>query len=139
MAGSKQAAAYLALVFLLGAAFGAGGHHLYDGARKEEQAQKKKKKHLSTVEWLTKELECTKWQKEELEEILDKTYEQYEIIYSEIKPQYEEARQRGRDRIRAILNEEQQEKFEMLVKRIDKKERKASEKKQKQKQAKKTE
>ena len=138
MAGSKQAAAYLALVFLLGAAFGAGGYHLYDGARREDQAQKKKKQ-LSTVEWLTKELECTKWQKAELEDILDKTYEQYELIYSEIEPQYEEARQRGRDRIRAILNEDQQEKFEMLVKRIDEKERKAREKKQKEKQTEKAE
>lgn len=139
MAGSKQAAAYLALVFLLGAAFGAGGYHLYDASQETKQAEKEKKKQLSTVEWLTKELECTKWQKAELEDILDKTYEQYELIYSEIEPQYEEARQRGRDRIRAILNEDQQEKFEMLVKRIDEKERKASEKKQKEKQAEKAE
>lgn len=130
MGESKKAIAYLALVFLLGAAFGVGGYHLYDSSQEASRGKKKMSKQKSSVEWLTDELKCTKAQKAELEAILDKTYEQYDLIFAEIEPRYDEARQRGRERIRAILNETQREKFEQLVKRIDEKERKKREKKQ---------
>ena len=133
MTESRQAVVYLALVFLLGASLGAGGYHWYDSSREAlaDATKKDDAKEESAVDWLAAELECTKWQKEQLEGILDATYQQYDQIFEELSPRYEEARQRGRDRIREILSDEQVKRFDKLVRRIDAKEKKKKAKSEK--------
>ena len=128
MTESRQAAVYLALIFLLGAGLGAGGYHWYDSSREAlaDAREKGDGQEESAVDWLTAELECTKWQKEQIEGILDATHEQYNVIFKELSPRYEEARQRGRARIREILSDEQKQKFEELVRRIDEKEKRSN-------------
>ena len=118
MTESRQTAAvYLALIFLLGGGLGAGGYHWYDSSREAlaDAREKGDGEEENAVDWLAAELECTKWQKEQLEGIVDATYEQYDQIFEELSPRYEEARQRGRDRIREILDDDQKKRFEQLV------------------------
>ena len=131
MSESKQALGYLLLVFVLGAALGAGGMYWFESGSAALAGEKKGgKAETSTVDWLSEELECTREQRAQLEEILDDTRTRYDAAWLEVEPKFEEARQGGRDRIRAILSDEQKAKFEKLVRRIDEKEKK---KKQEQK------
>lgn len=127
MKESKQAVGYIVLVFLLGMALGGGG--MYWATSNEIVLAKKERLHKSRttpkdwVGWLSKELALDEEQAEQLGTILDETSTKYSAIREKTHPRYEEARQAGRDNIRAILNEEQRAKFEELVRRIDEKEK----------------
>jgi uncharacterized membrane protein len=57
---------------------------------------------------------------------LDETREEFLTLRRRLQPQFEEVRQRARQRIRSILNAEQQPRFEAFVKRWDE-ERRAEE------------
>ena len=133
MAGSKQAIGYLVVVFLLGVALGAGGMFWAQSSDMLVQAKQppQKKKMPSTVDWLSKELGLSPDQKQQLGAILDETRESYDTLWAEVDPKFEAARWSGRGKIRAILNAEQKEKFEELVRRIDEKEKAQKQKKNK--------
>lgn len=134
MTGNRKAVGYLLLVFLLGAALGAGGIYwatsaeLVQAKKKEVQSEEPE----SPVDWLCRELDLSSEQREQLGRILDETQRKYEAISDRYRPEYEEARQAGRDQIRAILSEKQRAMFEELVQRIDEKERKMRAQKQKE-------
>ena len=133
MTGSKQAVGYLVLVFLLGAALGTGGGYWFASNELVEASKKQKaSKKPSTVDWLIKELDLTPEQKTQFHGILDETRETYDSIRRmEVRPRYDAARQAGREKIRAILNEEQRAKFDDLVRHLDEKEKKRREKRKK--------
>jgi hypothetical protein len=133
MAGSKQAIGYLVVVFLLGVALGAGGMYWAQSRDMLVQAKPKPKmeKMPSTVDWLSKELDLSQDQKQQLGAILDETRESYDTLWAEIDPKFEAARWAGREKIRAILNAKQKEQFEELVRRLDAKEKKKKEEKEK--------
>ena len=57
---------------------------------------------------------------------LDETREEFLTLRRRLQPQFEDVRQRARQRIRSILNAEQQPRFEAFVKRWDE-ERRAEE------------
>jgi hypothetical protein len=61
-----------------------------------------------------------------LNAILDETREEFLSLRKRLNPQFQEVRQRARNRIREILNAEQQARFELFVKRWDE-ERRAEE------------
>ena len=134
MTGNKQAVGYIVLVFLLGAALGAGGFYLASSNELVKASKKEPKKEKTSTEWwLGEELDLSPEQRKQLSAILDETRENYDSIWEEIDPRFDAARQAGRDKIRAILNEEQREKFEKLVRHIDKKEEAKKQKKEKKK------
>lgn len=118
MMGSRRAVVYLLLVFLLGLAVGGLG---------TVWAIKKGWWHWGygpwsspgTVKWLTGELNLTADQQKQLEAILDETSTGYRAIRERVRPEYDQVRQAGREKIRAILTPEQRAKFEELVRRLD--------------------
>ncbi len=119
--GSRRAVVYLILVFLLGLALGglatvwaSKRGYTYDGSKRSRRAR--------GVEWLDGELGLTTEQRREVEAILDEMGEAYRAIRKRIRPEYGAVRQQGREKIRALLDDEQRARFEQLIREIDQKE-----------------
>jgi Spy/CpxP family protein refolding chaperone len=119
--GSRRAVGLVFVVFVLGIALGALGTYLVGarvwGARPEVQDHRDRRARL--VEQLTQELNLTSAQRQQLDTILAGMQTKYEEIHKQIAPQTEQARQQGREQIRAILTPEQKPKFEEFLRRLD--------------------
>jgi len=117
---TRKAAFWVGIVFLLGAALGGVlgyvfAHRSYAAPAPLTEAQKTSQK----VQRLTNELNLTPEQQKQLDEILTDVQAQYKAIHASTEPQIDATRQKGRDRIRAVLTPEQKPKFEEFLKRID--------------------
>jgi len=117
---NRRAIFYLILVFVLGVALGALGTHLANkwNLLRLDRRSYERVRH-SRVEWLSRELSLTPEQQRQLETILDETGKQYRQVGQRMREDYEQVRQQGRERIRAILTEEQRAKFDNLLHRTD--------------------
>jgi Spy/CpxP family protein refolding chaperone len=112
-----KGALLLLLAFLLGVATGALGYGLYQArtgwwhtARDPARFQQFQLKRL------TRELELRPDQRQQLEAILRDTGQEFARLREDIGPRVREIRGRSREKIRAILNPDQQTKFEALEK-----------------------
>jgi Spy/CpxP family protein refolding chaperone len=76
-------------------------------------------KRAQKVQRLTEELNLVPEQQKQLEVIMAGVQAQYKAIHQSTEPQINEARQKGREQIRAILTPEQKPKFEDFLKRLD--------------------
>jgi Spy/CpxP family protein refolding chaperone len=117
----QKAALWVGLVFLLGAALGGMlgyvfAHRSYAALTPAltDQAKKQQK-----VDRLTQELSLSGDQRQQLDVIITDIQAQYKAIHKTTDPQIEVARQKGRERIRAILTPEQKPKFEEFLSRVD--------------------
>ena len=118
---TRKAALWVGVVFLLGAALGGMlgyvfAHHTAMAAPaqltdSEKRAQK--------VQRLTQELNLSVDQQKQLDAILASVQAQYKAIHQSTDPQIDQARQKGREQIRAILAPEQKPKFEEFLRRLD--------------------
>ena len=119
MMANKRAIVYLVLVFLLGAALGVLGlwNSCTPWAATGWPPSMRNKQ--GAAEWLTRELQLTADQQQQLGTILDETATSYEAIRERVRPEYDQVRQQGRDKIRAILSPEQKARFEELVRQMD--------------------
>lgn len=126
MIGSRRAVVYLLLVFLLG--FAGGGLAGYWGAKAGWFHRFGAGGERGPLKWLTRELDLTPEQQEQLEPILDKTGQEYFRLYEKVRPEFKQVRQEAREKIRALLTPEQRVRFEELVREIEKREAKAREK-----------
>src|SRR5260370_18679816 len=121
MSVTRKAALWVGVVFLLGAALGGMvgytfAHHtalaapprMNDAARRAQKVQR-----------LTQELDLSAEQQKQLDVIMASVQAQYKAIHQTTEPQIDEARQKGREQIRAILTPEQKPKFEEFLKRLD--------------------
>jgi hypothetical protein len=109
---NRKAIFSVAMVFVLGVAVGALG---FSVAKSRVQAQQR----LTPLQSLTQEVGLDAQQQQQISVILDETKKNFESIYGPIRPQMEAARQQGRQRIRAILTQEQLVKYEERVRRMD--------------------
>jgi Spy/CpxP family protein refolding chaperone len=121
MSVSRKAALWVGVVFLLGAALGGMvgyifAHHtaLAAPAQMTDAARRAQK-----VQHLTQELGLSSEQQKQLDVIMAGVQAQYKAIHQTTEPQINEARQKGREQIRAILTPEQKPKFEEFLKRLD--------------------
>lgn len=118
---SRKAYALVLVVFLLGIALGALGTYVAAGrvwgARPEGHGRYDRRAHM--VEQLTRELNLTADQQKQLDAILADMQAKYAVIHKQISPQTEQARQQGREQIRALLTPEQKPKFEEYMRRLD--------------------
>ena len=118
---TRRAAFWVGVVFLLGAALGGMlgyvfAHHTAMAAPAQmTDAQKRAQK----VDRLTQELNLTASQQQQLDAILTSVQGEYKVIRQSTEPQIDQARQKGREQIRAILTPEQKPKFEEFLKRLD--------------------
>jgi len=76
-------------------------------------------KRAQKVQRLTQELDLSAEQQKLLDVIIASVQAQYRAIHQSTEPQINEARQKGREQIRAILTPEQKPKFEEFLKRLD--------------------
>ena len=111
-----KGALLLLLAFVLGATAGALGFGLYQartgwwGPRRDagrfQQIMLKR---------LTSELDLRADQQTKVEAILRESGEEFARLRQEIRPRFQEIRERSRDRIRTLLDPGQQAKFETLA------------------------
>jgi Spy/CpxP family protein refolding chaperone len=118
----QKAALWVAVVFVLGAALGGVFGYFY-GHRSSVSAANpplsEPQRRAQRVEQLTQELGLTNDQRQQLDSALSQLHAQYKSIHDQHDAQMEQARQKGRDQIRAILTPEQKPKFEEFLKRLD--------------------
>jgi flagellar basal body-associated protein FliL len=119
---TRKAALWVGLVFLLGAALGGLGgyvlaHQKYTvtTAAPTTDAAKRAQK----VQELTRVANLTPEQSQQLDAIIADIQSQMKSIRKTVEPQFNEAREKGRERIRAILNAEQRPKFEEFIRKLD--------------------
>ncbi len=113
--------ALLVLIFILGIATGAFGYRLlsdkgYFSPRGRGPARVNRGE---VVERFTRELGLSAQQREQLNVILTEDEQKFRELNKSIKPQADAIRQEGRNRIRAILTDEQKPKFEEMLRKID--------------------
>ena len=117
---TRKAALWVGVVFLLGAALGGMlgyvfAHRVIAAPPQMTDAEKRAQK----VQRLTQELNLSPDQQRQLDTIMTSVQAQYKAIHQSTDPQIDQARQKGREQIRAILTPEQKPKFEEFLKRLD--------------------
>lgn len=117
---NRKAVVLLVAIFLLGLALGGLGAYLFLGrASGAGTIAKGRYSKQQIVEQLTHDLALAPDQQKQLSQILDDTRARFQAIHEQMRPQYDAAREEGRNRIRAILTVEQRPKFEEFVRRLD--------------------
>ena len=107
----------LIAVFALGAVTGVALTSLYrsrtGGSDTKERAARERFEKMRT------ELNLTDQQTQAVRAILDETRNEYRALRTEVKPRFEEPRQKARARIRALLTIDQQQKFDAMIAQQD--------------------
>ena len=103
-------------VFALGCVTGASLDSAYrlqasDRARPEARGRHDKE----ALEDMKRDLSLNDNQVTEIRAILDQTRNEYRALRAEVRPRYDALRQNARTRIRALLNPEQQQRFDAKV------------------------
>lgn len=103
-------------VFLLGGVTGASLDSLYrlraSGDARHERGGGRRENKERVFEKMKSELNLTEQQGTEIRAIIDQSREEYRALRNEVSPRYNEVRARARTRIRALLNPEQQQRFD---------------------------
>jgi gas vesicle protein len=121
MSVTRKAALWVGVVFLLGAALGGmiGYVFAHQPALAAAPQMTEAARRAQKVRRLTQELALSPEQQKQIEVIIAGLQAQFNAIHQSIEPQVNEARQKGREQIRATLTPEQKPKFEEFLKRLD--------------------
>ncbi len=106
----------LLIVFVLGGVTGAALGGLY---RSRASSERPEKAMHDRFEKMRRELNLTDEQTKAVSNILDETRNEYRALHTELKPRFDEPRQKARAKIRALLSAEQQGKFDAMVAQRD--------------------
>jgi Spy/CpxP family protein refolding chaperone len=121
ISATRKAALWVGVVFLLGAALGGmigyGFAHRSVSAASTPLPEPARRAHR--VEQLTQLLNLTSTQSQQVDAILMQKHAEAKAIHDQTDAQLEQAHQKGREQIRAILTPEQKPKFEEFLKRLD--------------------
>jgi flagellar basal body-associated protein FliL len=119
---TRKAALWVGLVFLLGVALGGLGGYVFahqkytvTNAAPTTDAAKRAQK----VQELTRLANLAPEQSKQVDAIIADIQSQLKSIRKPLEPQFDEAREKGRERIRAILTAEQKPKFEDFIRKLD--------------------
>lgn len=109
----------LVAVFVLGSVTGAAlTGLLYRSRAGNDRAGGEKAMH-ERFEKMRTELKLTDEQTKSVQTIIDETRNEYRALHTELRPRFEEPRQKARARIRALLTPEQQQKFDAMIAQRD--------------------
>jgi hypothetical protein len=116
---TAKAALWVAVVFLLGGALGGMLGYVFAHKSYAANVQTDAARRQARVQQLTQELSLSQQQQGQLDQILTGMQGQFRDIRKQVEPQIDEARQRGRNQIRAILTPQQLPGFENFLRRLD--------------------
>src|SRR4030088_2160131 len=127
---SRKAALWVGLVFLLGLALGSLSGYVFahkkytvtSAAASPSDAVRRAQK----LQELTNLANPTPEQGQQVDAIIADIQLQMKSIRKTVDPQLSEVRQKGRERIRAILSAEQKPKFEAYIQKLDEERRRNS-------------
>ena len=108
----------LVAVFLLGSVTGAALTGLYRSRASTGRESRERAMH-ERFEKMRTELNLTEQQTTQVRAILDETRNEYRALREELRPRFDEPRMKARAKIRALLNTEQQKKFDALAAQQD--------------------
>ncbi len=121
MSATRKAAAWVGVVFLLGAAL--GGVAGYSYARHVVCAAStplpEPVRRAQRVEQLTQLLGLTSAQSQHVDAILLQRHTEAKAVHDQADAQLAQLHQKGRDQVRAILTPEQKPKFEEFLRKLD--------------------
>lgn len=113
---SRRAYLYFSLIFLVGivvGAIGAYSYGWYTGQWHRESG------HHNVVEYLQRKLDLSSSQTAQLKQIVSEMQSKEREVQKQVEPQFQAVREEARKRTRAILNPQQVQKFNEMVKRWD--------------------
>ncbi len=111
--------AILFLVFALGCLTGVGIGGVYRSQTSASLRERRAREHEKMFEKMRTDLNLTDDQSKAMRQVLDETAGEFRALRTELRPRYEDLRQKTRGRMRALLTAEQQEKFDTLMSEID--------------------
>ena len=109
----------LGVVFVLGCVTGVALTGLYRSRASGDRPEARERAMNERFEKMRSELSLTDQQATAVRTILDETRNEYRALRTELRPRFDEPRQKARARIRALLTPEQQQKFDALVAQQD--------------------
>jgi len=117
----RRATLWLAIVFVLGAALGgvlgyAFAHRSYAAEPSVLSAEAKR---AQRKERLTKDVGLDPDQQKQISAILDQAQGEYKSVHTVMDPQIEAVRQKTREKIRAVLTDDQKPKFAEFLRKMD--------------------
>ena len=107
---------YFVLTFVLGVIVGGAATVFYAWNSGHWHRPFKKER---LVQRLTRDLNLSDQQVQQLKQIMDETMKKYQELQSQVRPQFDTIRQESHNRIRQILTPEQAQKFDEMVKRFE--------------------
>jgi Spy/CpxP family protein refolding chaperone len=127
----RKAAFWISIVFVLGLALGCVFGYWY-GHRSVVIAGppllSEPERRARSLDRMSHELGLTDSQRQQIDALMLQIHNEYKSIHdknaAQVQTEMDQARQNGRDQIRAILTPEQRPKFEELLKRIDEEKKK---------------
>ena len=105
-------------VFILGCVTGAALDSVYRikaGNDRGSDYRGGRRDRKDIFEEMKRDLNLNEQQATEIRAILDSTRNEYRQLKAEVEPRYDAIRQQGRARIRALLNPEQQQRFDAQI------------------------
>jgi esterase/lipase len=117
----QKATIWLAIVFILGAALGGvlGYAFAHRGYAAEPAVLSAQAKRAQRRQKLTHDVGLNPDQQKQVGEILDQAQGEYKSIHAAVDPQIEAVRQKTRDKIRAVLTDDQKPKFDEFLHQLD--------------------
>jgi Spy/CpxP family protein refolding chaperone len=109
----------LVVVFVLGCVTGVALTGLYRSRASGDRPEAREHAMNERFEKMRSELSLTDQQTTSVRTILDETRNEYHALRTELRPRFDEPRQKARARIRALLTPEQQQKFDAMVAQQD--------------------
>jgi len=124
----QKATLWLAIVFVLGAAFGGvfGYYFAHRSYASERTVLSAEARRAQRREKLTREVQLTPDQQKQVIAILDQSQVEYKAIHDVMDPRIESVRQKTRDQIRGLLSPEQKPRFEEFLRQIDEERKRTS-------------
>jgi Spy/CpxP family protein refolding chaperone len=111
--------AVLISVFVLGTVTGVGIDGIYRSKTSASFRDSRSRDRDAMFEKIRTDLNLSTEQSKEMRRVLDETANEFRALRTELRPRYEELRLKTRGRMRALLNSEQQQKFDSLMAEID--------------------
>lgn len=111
---------YFALIFALGIIIGAAGMYSYGWYTGHWRRPFNRHR---VIDYLQKELSLSQAQTDQLQQIISKMDQKESDLHDQMAPQFQAIREEARDETRKILNEQQLQKFNEMVKGWDAKRR----------------